>query len=105
MSYKSKKQDRMKRSAINRDQSKAHQTGSASENWYLTLAKTPCSCNEPGCGRHFRASRPRHVQEIVYRKSPMTIYCLDCAIKKGLPYRPSRSWEESRSSRQKAVSS
>src|SRR5258708_3979470 len=90
--------ERRRKATIAKDQAqkKAHKTGSASESYFLTLAKTPCSCNNPACHRHFRASSKGNPQEIVYRKQPKTILCMACADEQGIKYKISRAWQEAR---------
>jgi len=95
LSYRSRERKRKARAAINRDQAQAHKSGSSADGWYLTLVSKPCSCNNPDCARHMRPSG-KDPREIVYRREPRTIYCVDCAQKLGLwpEVRLSRRWKD-----------
>jgi hypothetical protein len=94
MSFRSRERKRRKRAALNRDQARAHRSGSASHRWYLTILIKACSCNNPECGRHMRPGRKGDPREIVYRREPRTILCVDCAQRLGLwpEVRLSRKW-------------
>ena len=96
MSFKTRERKRKKRAAVNRDQARARKSGSSSQRWYLTLVIKPCSCNNPECGRHMRPGGKGDPRELVYRREPRTVLCVDCAQKLGIQYRPSARWEQSR---------
>ena len=96
MSFKTRERKRKQRAAVKRDQARARESGSAAQRWYLTIVTKPCSCNNVECGRHMRPGSKNDPRELVYRREPRAILCVDCAQKIGIRYRPSLRWEQSR---------
>jgi hypothetical protein len=96
MSFEQRERKRKAKAAIQAAKTTAHKSGSASAGWYLTYAASPCTCNNPRCQRHFRRSTKARPQEIVFRKVPETIFCVDCANVQGIKWKTSRAWEDPR---------
>jgi hypothetical protein len=87
MGYASRQKKR-KYKRIERKQRR--RTPETAARWFLIIAKKPGQC---GCCEKIRFERGA---EIVYRHEPRAIFCLRCADREGIRYRPSLRWERSR---------
>lgn len=75
-----------------RDQRTARETGSSAGDWFLTIVQRKTCCARVSCRRILKVS-----EEMVFRKSPETHLCVDCATAEGVSYRASLRWERSHS--------
>jgi hypothetical protein len=92
MSVKGRERKRKKRIAAERASRESRQSGSSSQNWYLTLATRPI-----GCARCPKVLRVGH--ELVYRAQPREALCVHCTELAGIKPRLSWRWENARGRR------
>lgn len=65
--------------------------GSASFKWWLCDVEQKTACNNVQCHGH-RILKPG--DQMVVRYIPKEFLCVACADERGIPYKPSRRWEE-----------
>jgi hypothetical protein len=103
LGYKSREKKRRQKAkqaaAAGGRQRNARKSGSSAGKHWLTLAERKACCNMPECGTIIGVGG-----DMVYRHKPQEVFCLRCADRAGLYYRPSLRWERASKKRRRRQS-